>query len=333
MTQRAVPLTYGGGLYDRTAALFDGRVQPEGIDLNFVPLRPSEVFWRMLKFQEFEVSELSCANYFVLRSRSETPYIAIPVFPSRSFRHSAIYVNPASGIREPADLKGKRVGCAEYAMTMAVWVRALLQHEYGVSPSDFTWVTGGLEEPGRGDRIPTTVPAGVRVEAAPSGQALVPMLERRYLDALFSPGTPSTFRSGSPNIARLFPDFPRVEGEYYRKTRHFPIMHTVVMRRDVYERMPWAAVSLYKAFLQARDLALDALLEADALAISLAWSVNYMEQERALRGADDLWAYGFEPNRHTLEALKGYLAEQGLLENDFAIEDAFAPSTLSLSRL
>jgi 4,5-dihydroxyphthalate decarboxylase len=326
-----IPLTYGGGLYDRTAALLDGRVEPEGLALNFVPLRPSEVFWRMLKFQEFEASELSCANYFVLRSRSQTPYVAIPVFPSRSFRHSAIYVNPAAGIREPADLRGKRVGCAEYAMTMAVWVRALLLHEYGVQPSDFTWVAGGLEEPGRSDRIPSSPPPGVRLEQAPADQALVPMLERGEIDALFSPSTPSSFRSGSPNVARLFPDFPRAEAEYYRKTGLFPIMHTVVLRRDVYEAMPWAAVSLYKAFASAKDLALHALDEADALAVSLAWSVAYAEQERALRG--ELWSYGFQENRHVLDALKSYLAEQGLLENDFAVEDAFAPSTLSLSRL
>ena len=328
-----VQLTYGGGVYDRTAALIDGRVRPEGIALNFVPLRPSEAFWRMLRFQEFDASELSCANYFVLRSRGETPYVAIPVFPSRSFRHSAIDVNPAVGIREPADLKGKRVGCAEYAMTMAVWVRALLLHDYGVQPSDFTWVAGGLEEPGRSDRIPTRPPEGVRLEQAPPDRALVPMLEAGELDALFSPGTPSTFRAGSPNVARLFPDFPRVEADYYRRTGLFPIMHTVVLRRDVFERVPWAAVSLYKAFCQAKDLALDALEEADALATSLAWSISYVEQEVALRGRDGLWSYGFEANRGVLEALKGYLAEQGLLENDFAIEDAFAPSTLSLSRL
>jgi 4,5-dihydroxyphthalate decarboxylase len=332
MTQ-PVQLTYGGGLYDRTAALYDGRVQPEGISLNFVALRPAEVFWRMLKFQEFDVSELSCANYFVLRSRGQTPFIAIPVFPSRSFRHSAIYVNPAAGIGEPADLRGKRVGCAEYAMTMAVWVRALLLHEYGVQPSDFTWVSGGLEEPGRGDRIQAPPPPGVRLEQAPANQALVPMLERGDLDALFSPSTPSSMRAGSPKMCRLFPDFARIEADYYRKTGLFPIMHTVVLRRDVYERYPWAAVSLYKAFSQAKNLALRALEEADALAISLAWSVSYSEQERALRGPDDLWAYGFEPNRHVLEALKSYLGEQGLLENDFPVEDAFAPSALSLSRL
>src|SRR5919199_5483572 len=325
MTQ-PVQLTYGGGLYDRTAALFDGRVQPEGIALNFVALRPSEVFWRMLRFQEFEVSELSCANYFVLRSRGQTPSVPTPVFPPPSSRHSAIYVNPASGIERPQDLKGKRVGCAEYAMTMAVWVRALLLHEYGVQPSDFTWVGGGLEEPGRSDRIAADPPPGVRLEQAPPGQALVPMLERGELDALFSPSTPSTFRAGSANICRLFPEFPRVEAEYYRKTGLFPIMHTVVLRRDAYERLPWAAVSLYKAFAEAKDLALHALEEADALAISLAWSVSYAEQERALRGADNLWAYGFEANRHVLQALKTYLGEQGLLQNDFAIEDAFAPS-------
>jgi 4,5-dihydroxyphthalate decarboxylase len=332
MTSRLVHLTYGGGLYDRTEALASGSVRPEGIDLNFIALRPAETFWRMLQFQEFDVSELSCANYFMLCSRADTRFVEIPVFPSRTFRHSAIYVNAAAAIREPADLTGKRLGCAEYGMTAAVWVRAFLQHDYGVLASDMVWVSGGLEEPGRRDRIPASAPAGVRQEAAPPGRGLVEMLDRGELDALVSPSTPSTFRAGSSNTVRLFPDFPRVEAEYYRRTGMFPIMHTVVLRRDVHERYPWAAVSLFKAFDEAKNLALDGLREADALAVSLAWSVAYAEQERLLRGPD-LWAYGLESNRPVLEALKDYLADQGLLAQDFAVDQVFAPSTHVLSRL
>jgi 4,5-dihydroxyphthalate decarboxylase len=332
MTSRHVQLTYGGGLYDRTEALARGRIQPEGIDLNFLALRPAETFWRMLQFQEFDVSELSCANYFVLCSRADTRFVAIPVFPSRTFRHSSMYVHAAAGIKEPTDLKGKRLGCAEYGMTAAVWVRAFLQHDYGVSPSSMIWVSGGLEEPGRRDRIQASPPAEVRQEAAPADRGLVDMLDRGELDALMSPSTPSTFRAGSPHTVRLFPDFPRIEAEYYRRTGIFPIMHTVVLRRDVYERYPWAAVSLFKAFSDAKELALDGLREADALAVSLAWSVAYAEQERLL-GGPDMWAYGLDANRPTLEALKSYLAEQGLLEHDFAIDEVFAPSTHVLSRL
>jgi 4,5-dihydroxyphthalate decarboxylase len=204
-----------------------------------------------------------------------------------------------------------------------------------VLPSEFTWVSGGLEQPGRLDRVPTRPPAGVRHEPAPPNRSLVQLLEAGELDALFSPGTPSAFRARSPRIARLFPDFPSVEADYYRRTGLFPIMHTVVLRRDVYERHPWAALSLYKAFLQAQAQALEALAETDVLAVSLAWAAAYAEREAALvgeAGRPGLWQAGFEPNRPVLEALKGYLAEQGLLERDFPLEEAFAPSTLRLFR-
>jgi 4,5-dihydroxyphthalate decarboxylase len=324
-------LTYAGNIYDRTLALVSGGVRPAGIALNYLGMSSPEVFWRMLRFEDFDASELSCANYFVLRSRGDTRFVAIPVFPSRTFRHSAVYVNTSAGIREPADLRGKRVGCPEYGMTMAIWVRAFLQHDYGVLPSDFTWLSGGVEDPGRGDRVPTRVPDGVRLEAAPSDRSLSEMLESGDIDALFSPSTPSVFRAGSPRVARLFPDFPRVEAEYYRRTGIFPIMHTVVLRREIYERHPWAALSLYNAFVQAKQRALAALHETDVLTISLAWMAAYAEQEAALAG-ERLWEDGFAANRPVLEALKGYLAEQGLLQNDFAVEDAFAASTLETFR-
>ena len=327
MTDAKVHLTYAGNVYDRTVALISGAVQPAGIALNYLRLSSPEVFWRMLQFEDFDASELSCANYFTLCSRRDRRFVAIPVFPSRTFRHSAVYVNSGAGIREPADLRGKRVGCPEYGMTMAVWVRAFLQHDYGVLPSDFTWVSGGVETPGRRDRVPTRPPDGVRVESAPSDRSLSDLLEAGDLDALFSPSTPSVFRSGSPRVARLFPDFPRVEAEYYQRTGIFPIMHTVVLRRDVYERYPWAALSLYNAFSQAKMLALEALHETDVLSVSLAWMAAYAERENAV-GGDRLWADGFDANRPVLEALKGYLAEQGLLQHDFSIEDVFAPNTL-----
>ena len=324
-------LTYAGNVYDRTLALITGAVRPAGIALNYLGLSSPEVFWRMLRFEDFDASELSCANYFALRSRGDTRFVAIPVFPSRTFRHSAVYVNTGAGIREPADLRGKRVGCPEYGMTMAIWVRAFLQHDCGVLPSDFTWVTGGVEDPGRRDRIPTRAPEGVRVQPAPLDRSLSQMLDTGDLDALLSPSTPSVFRAGSQRVARLFPDFPRVEAEYYRRTGIFPIMHTVVLRREIYERYPWAALSLYNAFVQAKQLALDALHETDVLPVSLAWTAAYADQEAALIGRR-LWEDGFEVNRRVLEALKGYLAEQGLLQNDFAVEDVFAASTLEVFR-
>jgi len=322
-----IPLTYGGGLYDRTIALATGEVRPEGIDLNFVPIVPPEAFWRMLQHNEFDVSELSCANYFTLLSKGDRRFVAVPIFPSRTFRHSAVYVNTQAGISRPEDLKDKRVGCAEYFMTMAIWVRAFLQHDYGVLPADMRWVLGGVEQPGRRERIAATPPAGIRIESAPPDRSLSQLLVDGKIDALFSPHMPAIFRESHPRIGRLFPRFWEVEREYWQKHQVFPIMHVVAFRREVYERHPWAAVSLYKAFCQAKELALKRLYDSDALTVSLAWTVGYYEQERQLRGPD-LWSYGFHENRRDLEALKRYLAEQDLLDHDFALEDAFAPSTI-----
>ena len=330
LTSAPVKLTYAGGLYDRTIPLATGEVRPEGIDLNYVPVVPPEAFWRQLQYGEFDVSELSCANYFTLLSRGDQRFIAIPVYPSRTFRHSAMYVNPEKGIKRPEDLKGKRVGCAEYFMTMAIWQRALLMHDYGVQPADMTWVTGGVEQPGRRERIPVEPPGGVRVESE-RDRSLSDLLLAGDIDALFSPHMPHIFRRGEPRIARLFPEFWNVEREYYLKHKVFPIMHTVCFKREVYERNPWAAVSLYKAFCQAKDLAIERMYDSDALTISLAWTVGYWEQERALRG-EDLWSYGFDNNRHDLETLKRHLLEQDLLEHDFELEEAFAPSTLETFR-
>ena len=331
LTPAPVRLTYAGGLYDRTAALATGEVRPEGIALNYIPVAPPEAFWRQLQHNEFDVSELSCANYFTLLSRGDRRFIAIPVYPSRTFRHSAVYVNPSRGIERPEDLRGKRVGCAEYFMTMAIWQRAFLQHDYGVAPGDMRWVLGGVEQPGRRERIKATPPRGVQVEPAPPDRSLSDLLLAGELDALLSPHMPHVFRRRDPRIARLFPDFWNVERAYYEKHRVFPIMHVVAFKREVYERHPWAAVSLYKAFCQAKDLALERLYDSDALTVSLAWSVGYWEQERALRG-DDLWSYGFASNRHDLETLKRHLGEQDLLEKEFALEEAFAPSTLETFR-
>lgn len=331
LTSAPIRLTYAGGLYDRTAPLATGEVRPEGIALNYIPVVPPEAFWRQLRHAEFDVSELSCANYFTMLSRGDTRFVAIPVYPSRTFRHSAVYVHTGKGIKRPEDLRGKRVGCAEYYMTMAIWQRAFLQHDYGVMPGDMQWVLGGVEQPGRKERIPVAPPPGIHVEKAPPDRSLSDLLLAGEIDALLSAHMPHVFRRRDPRVARLFPDFWNVEREYYEKHRVFPIMHVVALKREVHERHPWAAVSLYKAFCQAKDLAIERMYDSDALTVSLAWVVGYWEQERALRG-DDLWSYGFPNNRHDLETLKRHLGEQNLLERDFALEEAFAPSTLEMFR-
>ncbi len=238
-------LTLACGRYDRTQPLLDGRVQPEGVNLTFLPLRPGETFWRMLNHGEFDVSEMSLSSYTILRSEGDTRFIAIPVFPSRVFRHSALYVRSNSGIEKPEDLEGKRVGVGDYQMTAAVWVRGLLTHEHGVAPEDIVWVTG---KPIRSIKPPD----GIRLQSIPPDTTLETLLERGEIDALMSVMIPDGL---GKTVRRLFRDPRTVEIAYYNKTRIFPIMHTLVLKTSLYEAKPWLAATLYRAFCQARDLA------------------------------------------------------------------------------
>ena len=305
-------LTIACGRYDRTQALIDGRVKPEGVDeLTYLALRPGETFWRMLNHEEFDASEMSLSSYTILRSEGDTRFIAIPVFPSRVFRQNALYVRSDSPLRGPADLKGKRIGVGDYQMTAAVWTRGFLQHEYGVLPRDLTWVIG---------RPIRTIepPRGIRLETLPAGRTLDEMLERGEIDALMTVMIPKTL---GKTIRRLVPDFREVELVYYRKTRIFPIMHTFVLRRAVYEEKPWLAVSLYRAFLKSRDLAQRHLYDTDALSVSLPWLIDEIERSREIA-----WDYSIEGSRPTLEALVQYLDEQTLTRRRMKVEELFAPN-------
>jgi 4,5-dihydroxyphthalate decarboxylase len=240
-------LTFACGPYDRTLALRDGSVQPEGIDLNYIASQPPDIFWRMLQFKEFEISEMSLSNHATLVSTGDAPFIAIPVFPSRVFRHGYFFINTDKGIKTPADLKGKRGGVPEYTMTAAVYMRGLLQHEYGVKPSDIEWVQG------RADRLNRKLPPDIRLTQAPGGTELGDLLERGEIDFMMTANNPLAFRRGSPKVRRLFPNYAEVEKDYYRRTKIYPIMHTVVIRRDVHEANPWVALSMYKALFAPRS--------------------------------------------------------------------------------
>ena len=240
-------LTFACGPYDRTLALRDGSVQPEGIELNYIASQPPDIFWRMLQFNEFEISEMSLSNYATLVSTGKAPFVAIPAFPSRVFRHGYFFINTDKGIKTPADLKGKRGGVPEYTMTAAVYMRGLLQHEYGVKPSDVEWVQG------RTDRLGRKLPADIRLTQAPPGTELGDLLERGEIDFMMTANNPLAFRRGSPKVRRLFPNYPEVEKDYYRRTKIYPIMHTVVIRNDVYQRDPWVALSMYKALCRAKE--------------------------------------------------------------------------------
>ena len=242
--------------YDRCRALFDRRVEPEGIELDLKLLKPRELFPRMLEGQEFDVAELSLGSYASLVARGSSPFVAIPVPLSKIFRHSCIYVRKGAGIAWPQDLKGKRVGTTQYGATAIVTIKGVLKDEYGVEPRDMRWFVGGLNAPTETPLIPLHLPNDLELEFLGPGRTLEAMLERGELDALFSIYIPKLFLDGSPSIARLFPDFRRAEEDYYRRTRIFPIMHVVVIKKEVYARAPWIADSLYTSFCRARDLAL-----------------------------------------------------------------------------
>ncbi len=308
-------LTLACGRYDRTQPLIDGRVEPEGVDLTFIPLRPGETFWRMLNHGEFDVSEMSLSSYTILRSEGDTRFIAIPVFPSRVFRHSAVYLRANSKIETPQDLKGKRIGVADYQMTAAVWVRGFLKSEYGVAPEDVTWVLG---------RPVRTIkpPAGIRIEAMPAETTLEAMLERGEIDALASVMIPKALGS---TMRRLFPKPRQVERAYYEKTGIFPIMHTFVLKTSIYEKNPWLAVSFYRAFSRARDIAYRTMYDTDALTVSLPWVIDEVEETRKIFGPQ-IWDYSIEGSRPTLEALVSHLDEQRLTRRRMNVEELFVPN-------
>jgi 4,5-dihydroxyphthalate decarboxylase len=314
-------LTFACGPYDRTLALRDGTIQPEGIDLNYIASQPADIFWRMLQFKEFEISEMSLSNYASLVSKGEAPFVAIPVFPSRVFRHGYFFINTDKGINAPGDLKDKRGGVPEYTMTAAVYMRGLLQHEYGVKPTDIEWVQGRTDRLGRG------LPGDIRLRQAPPGVELGDLLERGEIDFVMSANNPLVFRRGSPKVKRLFPNYAELEKDYYRRTRIYPIMHTVVIRRDVHERNPWVALSMYKALCRAKEHAYALLADMGSPKVSSAWLQPLIEEEKAIIGAD-WFPYGIEPNRPSIEALLQYAHEHGLTDRRVKLEELFAPSTL-----
>jgi 4,5-dihydroxyphthalate decarboxylase len=311
--------------YDRTRAILEGRIRPEGLTVDYIALPPEETFFRMARFREFDVAELSLSSYVLSRRSAEPPFVAVPVFPSRAFRHSGIYVRRGGGIERPEDLRGRRVGVAEYQLTANVWIRGILAEHHGLSFSDVTYVTGGLEDPTRIEKIKLELPASIRIETAPSGRTLAELLAEGEIDAIYSPRPPSTL--GADGVTRLFEDFPAQERAYFEATGIFPIMHVLAIRSDVYEGDRWIARSLVKAFSAARDEAIEALHELAALKISLPWAPAHAEEATQLMGPN-YWSYGVEPNRHVLAKFLEYSHGQGLAHADQTVDALFAPETL-----
>jgi 4,5-dihydroxyphthalate decarboxylase len=313
--------------YDRTRGLFDGRIPVEGVDLNYLNLPVEETFFRMLRHKEFDAAEMSLSSYVLSLFADDPPFVAVPVFPSRFFRHSCIYVNRNSGIREPKDLIGKRVGTPEYQMTAGVWIRGILSDEYKVPVSSVHYFNGGEEEPGRREKLKLSLPAEIRLDSIPEDKTLSGMLDAGEIDALYTARMPSTFRQGAGDVKRLFDDYQSVEREYYERTRIFPIMHTVVIRRGVYEKHPWVAQSLYKAFVHAQREVYQDVYQTAALKYMLPWLTRHVEETRSLMG-QDFWPYGFAANELTLRTFLRYSHEQGLAKRLLEPKDLFVAESL-----
>jgi len=314
-------ITIGCRDYDHIRALADGRVKVEGVELKFVNLSPpSQIFLRMLHDEAYDASEMSLSNYMIALGKEDRRFIAIPVFPSRVFRHSYIWINSQAGIRNPEDLKGKRVGIADYSMTALLFVRGLLQHQYGVAPQDIHWFRR------RSEHVPIEIPQGIRIDNIGKDQTLDSLLENGKLDAVALTSPPRAFLQGSPLVRRLFPDARAVEAAYYRQTKIFPIMHLVVIRRAIYDKDPMLAARLAQGFEAAKKLAFEAYEEGLS---SLPWVNLDLEYAQQALG-QDVCSYGIKNNLPTLEAAALYSHEQGLTKRRFQVAELFAKETLDL---
>lgn len=325
-------LTFACGGYDRVQPLRDGSVSVEGVELNMLRLEPEECFWRMMQGAEFDVAEMSLSSYCIAKAKGDDRFVGIPAFLSRSFRHSSIYLSPSTAIADPKELAGRRIGVPEYQMTASVWTRGMLANDCGADLSDVTWVTGGLEQPGRVERQKLELPDHIRVESVGAQKTLAAALEEGEIDALMAPRVPRVFRRAGSGIRRLFPDYAIREKDYFERTGLFPIMHMVVVRKDVLQDHPWVAASLYKALREAKEVATAGLSDLPALRYTMPFLLAALEEQEAVFGPDP-WPYGMEANRTALETFISYLHEQGLISTALAPESLFAPSTLREFRI
>ena len=322
---KRLPLTMACGPYDRMEALAQGVVQPEGIDLRYIAIQsPPEIFARMIKTRSFDIAEMSLAHYSIMRTRGEFPFVAIPVFPSRVFRHGYIFINKNAGIREAKDLEGKRVGVQEYRQTAGVWVRGILQHDYGVNLDSITWVEGGVNEPRPEDHEMDLRPVrDIKLELIGPDRTLNDMLEAGEIDAYFGARRPGAFDRGK-NVTRLFPDYRAREKDFYGRTGFHPIMHTLVIREELFKEQPWIPESIFKACQESKAWALRQMRFSGAQRLMLPWLFDEIAEMDALMGSNP-WPYGVEENRKILEAFMGYLVDQAFVEKRPSVDYLFTP--------
>lgn len=318
-------LSVAMGDYDRTRALYDGRVQIDGVDPVYMLLNPEEMFFRAMRSRDFDIAELSFSSYLVKHSQGDCPYIAVPVFLSRAFRHTSIYVRK-DRVKRPADLKGRRVGLPEYQLTANVWARAILQDDYGVRPEDISWVRGGIDTPGRPEKIALQLPPGVQVEAAPEGATISELLDRGEIDGFIGPRPPNRAALRNPNIGWLFDDPTAEAKDYYRRTGVFPIMHVVGIRKELAQAHPWLPAAVVKAFTAAKAHALEQLSDTSATKVTLPFVEEQLKAARESLG-EDYWSYGVPAARKTLETFVRHHHAQGLSQRLVAVEELFHPAT------
>lgn len=318
-------LSVAVGNYDRCRPLFDGDVGIDGVDPVFMQLSPEEIFFRAFRHSEFDICELSLSSSVVKTAEGTLPYVGVPAFLSRMFRHSAFYVRK-DRIRSPQDLKGKKVGLPEYQLTAMVWIRAFLEQDYGVSPEDIIWVRGGISDAHRPEKIKLKLPPDIRLVDAPEGKTISALLAEGEIDGYIAPRAPDVSSSQAQNIGWLFED-PIVEAmAYYKRSRIFPIMHIVGVRRTLADAHPWLPGAVYKAFSQSKEICLERLRETSACKITMPFVDERLKADMALMG-DDFWTYGIEKNRHVLEHFFDQHYRQGLSVRRITLEDLFHAAT------
>jgi len=317
--------------YDRTRPLSDGLVQIDGVDPVYMALDPEEIFFRAFRRAEFDICELSLSSFTVKTAQGNCPYVGVPAFVSRTFRHTSIYVR-TDRIKKPEDLKGKKVGLPEYQLTANVWARAILEDDHGVKPSDIHWIRGGLEETGRPEKIAITLPKDVKLEDAPAGRTLSAMLEAGEIDGFMGPRVPSCFTRGAPHVGWLFADPVQAAKDYYKRTGIFPIMHLVGIKRELAESHPWLPGAVFKAFERSKTIALEKLADTSSTKVTLPFVEERLMEARELMG-EDFWSYGVEANRNTLETFLRHHHAQGLSSRLVKPEELFHPGTLEAFKL
>ena len=320
-------LSIAMGDYDRTRPIHDGRVQIDGVTPITQLLSPEEMFFRVFRHEAFDISEMSFSSYCVKTARGESSYTAVPVFLSRAFRHTSVYIRTDRGIETPQDLKGRRIGIAEWQLSANVWIRGILEDDYGLKASDIEWVRGGMDTPGRPEKIAVQPPAGVTLVSAPDGANLSDMLATGEIDGFIGPRSPRCFNEGAPNVGRLFADSVDTAGAYFKRTGVFPIMHLLGVRKSLAEAHPWLPGALFKAFSAAKSMAEIALDDTSATKVTMPFVEDNLHRARALMGRN-IWSYGVAGNEATLNSFLDYHHREGLSEKRLTIEQLFHPATL-----